>query len=87
MRTGRSWIGFTFRPNVTPQEMALGGLMFRHLWGVWLGSELQRAFSLRLRHLVLEAREFVLHLSQRVILMDGQSLADLLIEHGVGVSE
>ncbi|MFY9970777.1 MAG: restriction endonuclease [Roseiarcus sp.] len=31
------------------------------------------------------AREFVRHLSQRVILLDGQSLADLMIEHGVGV--
>ena len=31
------------------------------------------------------AREFVQHLSQRVILVDGQSLADLMIEHGVGV--
>ena len=32
-----------------------------------------------------QAREFVQHLSQRVILLDGQSLADLMIEHGVGV--
>jgi restriction system protein len=31
------------------------------------------------------AREFVKHLSQRVILIDGQTLADLMIEHGVGV--
>ena len=31
------------------------------------------------------ARDFVQHLSQRVILIDGQSLADLMIEHGVGV--
>ena len=32
-----------------------------------------------------QARDFVKHLSQRVILIDGQSLADLMIEHGVGV--
>ena len=32
-----------------------------------------------------QAREFVRHLSQRVILLDGQTLADLMIEHGVGV--
>ena len=32
-----------------------------------------------------QAREFVRHLSQRVILLDGQNLADLMIEHGVGV--
>ena len=32
-----------------------------------------------------QAREFVQHLSQRVILIDGQNLADLIIEHGVGV--
>ncbi|RWQ14147.1 restriction endonuclease [Mesorhizobium sp.] len=32
-----------------------------------------------------QARDFVKHLSQRVILVDGQSLADLMIEHGVGV--
>ncbi len=32
-----------------------------------------------------QAREFVQHLSQRVILLDGQILADLTIEHGVGV--
>lgn len=31
------------------------------------------------------ARDFVKHLSQRVILIDGQELADLMIEHGVGV--
>ena len=33
----------------------------------------------------LQARDFVRHLSQRVILLDGQKLADLMIEHGVGV--
>jgi restriction system protein len=32
-----------------------------------------------------QAREFVRHLSQRVILIDGQQLAELMIEHGVGV--
>ena len=32
-----------------------------------------------------QARDFVQHLSQRIILLDGQSLADLMIEHGVGV--
>jgi restriction system protein len=31
------------------------------------------------------AREFVKHLSQRVILIDGHTLAELMIEHGVGV--
>jgi len=32
-----------------------------------------------------QAREFVQHLTQRVILIDGQRLGDLLIEHNVGV--
>jgi len=32
-----------------------------------------------------QAKDFVKHLSQRVILIDGQTLADLMIEHGVGV--
>lgn len=32
-----------------------------------------------------QAREFVKHLSQRVVLIDGQALTDLLVEHGVGV--
>lgn len=32
-----------------------------------------------------QARDFVKHLSQRVILIDGRHLADLMIEHGVGV--
>lgn len=32
-----------------------------------------------------QAREFVKHLSQRVVLIDGQTLADLMIEHNVGV--
>jgi len=32
-----------------------------------------------------EAIEFAKHLSQRVILIDGSRLADLMIEHGVGV--
>lgn len=31
------------------------------------------------------ARDYVRHLTQRVILIDGQELADLMIEHGVGV--
>ncbi|WP_244178142.1 restriction endonuclease [Gluconobacter albidus] len=31
------------------------------------------------------AMDFVHHLSQRVILIDGATLADLMIEHGVGV--
>jgi hypothetical protein len=30
-------------------------------------------------------RQFVQHLSQRVILIDEEALADLMIEHGVGV--
>ncbi|MEH0075094.1 restriction endonuclease [Pannonibacter sp. Pt2] len=33
------------------------------------------------------ARDYVRHLAQRVILIDGQELADLMIEHGVGVRE
>jgi restriction system protein len=32
-----------------------------------------------------QAREFVKHLGQCVILIEGQALADLMIEHGVGV--
>jgi restriction system protein len=32
-----------------------------------------------------QAREFVTRLPQRVILLDGRQLADLMIEHGVGV--
>ena len=32
-----------------------------------------------------QARDFVRHLTQRVILIDGQTLADLIVEHGVGV--
>lgn len=32
-----------------------------------------------------QAREFVKHLSQRVILIDGHQLTDLMVEHGVGV--
>jgi len=32
-----------------------------------------------------QATEFVRHLAQRVILIDGQRLADLMIEHNVGV--
>jgi restriction system protein len=32
-----------------------------------------------------QALEFVRHLAQRVILIDGQRLADLMIEHNVGV--
>lgn len=32
-----------------------------------------------------QALEFVRHLSQRIILIDGQRLADLMIEHNVGV--
>ena len=31
------------------------------------------------------AKEFVRHLSQRVVLIDGRQFADLTIEHGVGV--
>ncbi|WP_426613277.1 restriction endonuclease [Bradyrhizobium sp. McL0616] len=32
-----------------------------------------------------QARDFVQHLSQRVVLLDGASLADLMIEHCIGV--
>ncbi|MCA1524272.1 restriction endonuclease [Bradyrhizobium yuanmingense] len=32
-----------------------------------------------------QARDFVKHLSQRVVLLDGASLAGLMIEHGIGV--
>ncbi len=32
-----------------------------------------------------QARDYVLDLTQRVILVDGESLADLMIEHEVGV--
>ena len=32
-----------------------------------------------------QARDFVRHLTQRIILIDGQTLADLIVEHGIGV--
>ncbi len=32
-----------------------------------------------------QARDYVRHLTKRIVLIDGQTLADLMIEHGVGV--
>lgn len=32
-----------------------------------------------------QAREFTKHLSQRIVLIDGQMMGDLMIEHDVGV--
>ena len=53
--------------------------------GSLVGLGAQKGFFVTTSAFSPQARDFVRHLSQRVILIDGQSLADLMIEHGVGV--
>jgi restriction system protein len=36
---------------------------------------------------VSDAEDYVKHIEKRIVLIDGKRLAELLIEHGVGVTE
>lgn len=54
--------------------------------GALAGRQALRGVFITTSRFSAEAREFVKHLHVRVILIDGEHLAQLMIEHGVGVS-
>lgn len=54
--------------------------------GALAGRQSTRGIFITTTRFTAEAKEFVKHLQVRVILIDGEQLAALMIEHGVGVS-
>lgn len=54
--------------------------------GALAGRQASRGVFMTTSRFSADAREFIKHLHVRVILIDGEHLAQLMIEHGVGVS-
>ena len=76
----------TFRQSGTGREPWSEGRTCKPSSAAWSAWEPTKGvFSVTTSTFSTQAIEFVRHLSQRVILIDGQRLADLMIEHNVGV--
>lgn len=71
----KRWEGTVSRPEIQKFAGALQGQRARK--GIFLTTS---AFT-------KEARDFAASIDSKIILLDGQALADLMIDHGIGVSE
>jgi restriction system protein len=71
----KRWEGSVSRPEIQKFAGALQGQRARK--GIFLTTS---AFT-------KDARDFAGSIDSRIILLDGQTLADLMIDHGIGVSE
>jgi restriction system protein len=71
----KRWEGSVSRPEIQKFAGALQGQRARK--GIFLTTS---AFT-------KDARDFARSIDSRIILLDGQTLADLMIDHGIGVSE
>ncbi len=85
MKIGLGLIASICRPNGTQMEMLLVDRMFKNLLAAWWGSGATKGVFVTTSKFSSEAVEYARHLVQRIILIDSQRLADLMIEHGVGV--
>src|SRR5271166_6629829 len=85
MKIGSALTVSMFRRSVFAQGNTVGRPEVQALWGAWSVWGATKGVFVTTSTFSPQAREFVQHLSQRIILLDGQSLADLMIEHGVGV--
>jgi restriction system protein len=54
--------------------------------GALAGQQATKGIFITTSDFTSQAREFVKNLPQRVILIDGDRLAELMIEHNIGVS-
>lgn len=67
-------------------EQTVGRPDIQQFVGALAGRQASRGVFITTSRFSTEARDFVKHLHVRVILIDGEHLAQLMIEHGVGVS-
>lgn len=68
------------------KDQTVGRPSIQEFVGALAGRQAQRGVFITTSRFSAEAREFVKHLHVRVILVDGEHLAQLMIEYGVGVS-
>jgi restriction system protein len=66
-------------------DNAVGRLEVQAFVGSLVGLGATKGIFVTTSNFSPQAIDYVKHLSQRVILLGGQTLADLMIEHGVGV--
>jgi len=65
---------------------AVGRPPLQNFIGALAGQQAQKGIFITTSDFTTSAREYVRNLPQRVILIDGQRLAELMIEHDIGVS-
>lgn len=68
------------------KEQAVGRPDIQQFVGALAGRQAQRGVFITTSRFSTEARNYVKPLNVRVVLVDGEHLAQLMIEHGVGVS-
>ena len=64
----------------------VGRPQVQHFVGSLVGKSAHKGVMLTTSRFTEEARQFVKHLPQRVVLIDGEELANLMIEFNVGVN-
>ena len=75
---------FIFRQNVG--EGVVGANAIRNFVELWQGRKRTKVYLLTTSGFTKEALQFVHQIQQKVILIDGQQLAQLMIDYDIGVS-
>jgi hypothetical protein len=86
-RTSSAWIEFTCRPSATPLTRPWATPTFRGLSARYTVSRPTAACSSRRSRFSAEARSYVERIPNRIVLIDGRRLAELMILHNVGVQD
>ncbi len=67
-------------------ENTVGRPEIQHFVGALAGQHAQKGIFITTSEFTAGARDYAKHLPQRVILIDGERLAELMIEHNIGVA-
>jgi restriction system protein len=67
-------------------EATVGRPEIHKFAGALMGKRAKKGVFITTSDYSKEARDFAAHIESKIILVDGKTLADLMIDHGVGVS-
>jgi restriction system protein len=85
MKTGLGLIAFYLQAKRYSEGNVVGRPEIQKFLGSLVGMGATKGVFVTTSRFSQEAIEFAVHLTQRIILIDGQRLAELMMEHGVGV--
>ncbi len=68
-------------------EASVGRPVVQACAGSLDGQRVRKGISITTSQFTSEAKDFVSRIDKKIVLIDGEQLAQLMIEHGIGVTE